>query len=755
MNYYALFLNNNGYIENCLSLIKLISKPNSKSVAHITIRTFDGFNEKLAYIEEKKITYLDLIEPESFNLKNDKPPYVVFIRCESEEMGAIEYKPDYPYSRLHITLYEGADIEYAKELSACLETINWYFRIPFIPPLRLTKNKIGVKIESTTSDYSTLFSSVFINEDLLPLESLNTNTDKLLLIKRILLKVKEYLREHEEIIDIKSEYTDNGSGFKAKFYDQSNNEFEKSDEQPNLFSNLIPEHMVEKPVEDAIYVTPPEYAKDMAICAIEAFGDDTRKIDFGDSAVGTGALFLSLKDEIEEVNKRENKNYKISSAVGIDIDVNMAKEAYSRCKHLGLSVIYGDALSPKTVLGSQRNLMLVNPPYNRHDHIPQEYKKQIQRLVERQMDINVKGDAGLFVYHLLIMDKWLSQDGIGVWLLPSFFLQTRYGEAIRQYLTNKVQLISIHVYDDSKPQFVTINISTTIITFRKRIPRESEKIKITYGDSIIKPNFTKEVMLEEFKNDFNNWRKLFNIDKPYLLSPNKKIIKFDDLFNISRGIATGANSFFVMQRSEAKMRAIPEIALKPILPKARYLKSLIVESDDDGYPKVNPQLVVIDCELDEAEILKNYPQFYDYLQEAKISTNNEKPIIDRTLIKSRRPWYKQETREVPPFLLTYMGRNKSNLPPLYFIQNKSRAIALNTYLLLYPKKWLADLLTSDQTLYNKIIDILNDSAKKNISNQTRVYAGGLQKIEPGDLRKLLLVNLPEKVIVAYNNQYPQ
>lgn len=165
----------------------------------------------------------------------------------------------------------------------------------------------------------------------------------------------------------------------------------------------------------------------------------------------------------------------------------------------------------------------------------------------------------------------------------------------------------------------------------------------------------------DFRKEIINWRSLIvhSKENESKLSLN---IKFSSLFDIKRGLATGANSFFVIERKEAKEHGIPDIALKPILPKARYLKSLVISADSNGYPNVEPQMVLIDCDLDEGIIRSKYPAFYDYLQKAKQKDSAGRSIVDRTLVKSRTPWYKQEYRDPPLFLLTYMGRSKKDLP---------------------------------------------------------------------------------------------
>lgn len=124
MNYYALFLNTDGFVEKRLSLIRYISNPDTSSLPHITLRLFKGSAAKLDYIKELKANYLNIIEPGSFNVDTGTPPFVIYIRCESAELEGLEYKRDFPFSRLHITLYEGNDIIFAKDLYKVLKAEN-------------------------------------------------------------------------------------------------------------------------------------------------------------------------------------------------------------------------------------------------------------------------------------------------------------------------------------------------------------------------------------------------------------------------------------------------------------------------------------------------------------------------------------------------------------------------------------------------------------------------------------------------------
>lgn len=746
MIYYALFLNDSNYLVKCLSLIRYICNPNVKSLPHITLRLVQDENKLVDnHIGSLKVSCLDIQDVGDFNINEKKLPYIIYLKCKSELMEREQYKPDYPFSLLHITLYEGNDEEFALKLKDLLEKYDLNFSIKFNEPQELKKNVVGTK---TDQSYEFIIDELFeriLNISPNEFESQKSNSNyKLLLIEKVLENIINYV-------------TANGLANKPHIENTVG-----SFSNQNSLSNIpLAEQLVFEEIKNipksrqeikskGIFMTPPEVAYEMARCAMDEFMQcGTRHISFGDPAVGTGTLFLSFKNVIDQLNKQELRTYEIDSAIGVDSDKFMCDAARQRCGDFGLDIIFGDSVSRNIDLGWKRNLILGNPPYNRHEEIEEEYRNELKKIVKTQTGLDVSAEAGLYVYHLLILDKWLEEDGIATWLIPSVFLQTKYGLVLRNYLINNVKLCKLHVYNYKGRQFEHADISTCLIVLKKSKYVTGNEVEVSYGDSALKPEIKKKVDVKYFKDNISNWSKLiFGQEKDYQC--NDSGIKFENLFDIKRGIATGANSFFVMARSKAISLGIPEFAMKPILPKARYLKTRIVESELDGYPHIDTPLVVIDCNASEVELKKDYPKFYEYLQGAKIPDKDGKTICDRNLVRSRNPWYKQERRLPPRYLLTYMGRDKSGLPALYFVLNKSDALALNTYILLYPKQWLKELLEQDEGLYLELLNCLNDSAQY-LSNEARIYAGNLLKIEPSELRGVRINKLPEQIIKAWKS----
>jgi hypothetical protein len=374
------------------------------------------------------------------------------------------------------------------------------------------------------------------------------------------------------------------------------------------------------------------------------------------------------------------------------------------------------------------NLILTNPPYVRHHHIKKREKLLLQKNVKTQLGYNISGLAGLYCYFLLLSHSWLRKGGYGIWLIPSEFMDVNYGAIVKKYLTEKVTLIHIHRFEANDVQFADALVSSSIVIFQKRKQERNEKAIFSYGGSLLHPNEYKSILIHDLPQS-QKWTQLFNKTLPSTLDKNQGAVKLADLFKIQRGIATGANKFFIMTRTKAESLGMPEEFLKPILPSPRYLQTEIIESDREGYPLMDDQLVVIDCNLPKNLIETNYRELFKYLEDGE-----ESGLKERYLLKNRFPWYKQEQRDPVPFLCTYMGRSSRRNGPFRLFWNKSKAISTNVYLLLYPIGELSEMLNRNPELHMVLFKTLKEIIE--MIGNGRVYGGGLHKAEPKELGTL-------------------
>ena len=408
-----------------------------------------------------------------------------------------------------------------------------------------------------------------------------------------------------------------------------------------------------------------------------------------------------------------------SNALGFEVDPHYCLPAKALWATANAEIRCADFLRQKP--DRLFDMIVTNPPYTRHHHLTAEDKRRLQREVLNETGIKISGLAGLYCHFLMLSTKWLKPGGISCWLIPCEFMDVNYGSSVRRYLSENVELLRIHRFRPDDLQFADALVSSCVVIFRNRKPSRTGVVEFSTGGSVCSPVCSRKINMSELRPD-KKWIPLFSAEK----SENGGGKTLGDFFVVKRGIATGDNSFFILDEDKVAQWQIPRRFLRPILPGPRYVKVDRIGSDN-GLPALGKKHFLFSCDLAKDALRQDYPAVWHYICDGEARGVNNGYICSR-----RTPWYSCERRDAAPIVVPYMGRGTADGRLFRFILNESDAITTNVYLMLYPKSQYADKL-KDKSVLVSVWKALNGIPPETLVSSGRTYGGGLHKLEPREL----------------------
>jgi hypothetical protein len=200
-----------------------------------------------------------------------------------------------------------------------------------------------------------------------------------------------------------------------------------------------------------------------------------------------------------------------------------------------------------------------------------------------------------------------------------------------------------------------------------------------------------------------------------------------DFAKVMRGIATGANDFFFLTQEQASILNLPSKFLKTTIGRTRDVPGSIITEKDlkNLIEKKRPTLLF---SINREEVIPT--DVLEYLKQGEKAGLPERPLI-----KQRKPWYKMESRQIPPILFAYLGRRNSR-----FIRNDAKVLPLTGFLCVYP-------FSSDERSIDNLWQALNHpDTLVNLQLVGKSYGSGAIKVEPRNLDKL---PIPDHIVEKY------
>jgi len=446
-----------------------------------------------------------------------------------------------------------------------------------------------------------------------------------------------------------------------------------------------------------------------------------------DPAAGNGAFYEALK---MVNNKRKIKFY------GIDVDETVLKKD-----------VYTDGdcyLEKRDFIHNPPNRLfksiVANPPYIRHHRLTHDIKDKLRQISKSILGFQIDGRAGFHIYFLITALKLLDDNGRLAFIMPADTCEGVFADDLWKWITKNYLLEAVITFKPDATPFPDVDTNAIVFLIKRAEP------KPYFWWLISKESHTTD-LTEFVASNFRlkNYRTLDIIERNLFealgtgMSRNPSYVNFKyrlcDFAKVMRGIATGANEFFFLTREQVRKYNIPEEFIKIAVGRTRDVvnSSLTIETIKDLESKNRPTLLFSPDGRD----FHNFPESV----QRYLKLGEDLEINNRTLIKTRSPWYKMENRRIPPILFAYLGRRN-----LRFIKNEIGAIPLTGFLCVYP-------LMEERYFIDKLWKILNHPLTlANLPLVAKSYGSGALKVEPRCLEKL---PIPNELISEFTIELPQ
>ncbi|MDI6774182.1 MAG: N-6 DNA methylase [Verrucomicrobiota bacterium] len=370
--------------------------------------------------------------------------------------------------------------------------------------------------------------------------------------------------------------------------------------------------------------------------------------------------------------------------------------------------------------------IVANPPYIRHHRLSLAQKERLREFARRATGRHIDGRAGLHVYFLIRALQALALGGRLAYIVSADICEGVFAQALWQWICSRYRLDAVIAFASEATLFPDVDTNALVFCIQNDQPatefdwvkcrdRDSEELIAVVSGRPLKTHGKIEVHRRVLSEALAS-----GLSRP----PSQETAHQWSLGHfaaVMRGIVTGDNGFFFMTSARAKELGIPDSLLVKAVGRMRDVEGENFDSEDierlEAKGRPTRLLDVNGLPFDQLPA-----PVQRYLKEGE-----DCGLPAKTLIKTRRPWYRMETRKIPPIMFAYLGRRNAR-----FIRNRAHVVPLTCLLCVYPKQ-------ASPEFVEHLWKVL--SAPETIANLRRVgksYGGDAIKVEPRALERLPL-----------------
>lgn len=429
-----------------------------------------------------------------------------------------------------------------------------------------------------------------------------------------------------------------------------------------------------------------------------------------DPAVGNGVFFDSLPDELKKTIA--TKGYEVDKSILTFFSI---PESY-KIENI-------DFL--KSSWEKKYDAIVCNPPYKKFQTI--ENRKELVNILKYYTGIQLSGYTNLYLFFLVKSIFQLSDRGRLAFIIPSEFMNSKSGIAVKSLLLDKKLLHAVINFKNDKDIFINANTTSCILLIDKEVKEDihfydlstlsdittlnlgtcSKVLKVAYQDILAEEKWARYL-----HNKIDDTTKHVNLES---------VSKF---CRIKRGIATGANDYFLLNKTRLLDYNISENNTLKCIPKSSLVSELIFDERQlTKLSEIDKQIYLLNLPLEDNAISAFEMNYIGYGVELEIHK--------KYLPSKRKRWYLMETQETAPIWISTAFRNNQ----LKVIRNLTESKNLTTFHSVYINEE-----------YKKFLNVIycylvTPTAQKILIENCKVMGNGLIKFQPNDINEAKMINL--------------
>lgn len=374
-----------------------------------------------------------------------------------------------------------------------------------------------------------------------------------------------------------------------------------------------------------------------------------------------------------------------------------------------------------------------NPPYVRHHDLTDVQRQLAQKNGSDWFPSGkLDGKANLWAMFVMHSLQFLNKGGRMAWVLPASFLQADYAHPVREELAKKFEKKLLILFDENLFARDGASVSSVVVFCDgyDKEPTQAAGFQIARAATVAEAERTLALWKDDqpISECVPIGRSLHSALSTKIQGQIAELLDLPEtktmyeLADISIGIVTGANKYFVLSDDEVDYHGLPKECTRFIFAKSRQVPGIRLS------PSVVRQLKHMNerCLLFDTSYCQEIDQSVEHYLDEGISKDDREGILT---FGKRAVWHQSDDYQVPDAFFTYMN----NVGPR-LIRNHVGANSTNSLYRIYFREG-----ETRTRMNTACISMQTTFSQLHAEITGRSYGAGLLKHEPRDVADIALI----------------